>query len=105
MAASVGKELGREDGGPAGRALGLLHVRADPAIPRQRPQREDQVADDGRQEIVEVVRDAAGEIADRIHLLRLQQLQLEAPPLGHVLDDTDELVSRPGRSGLQASPQ
>ena len=37
------------------------------------------VADDHRQQVVEVVRDAAGEPADRLHLLRLAQLLLELP--------------------------
>ena len=35
------------------------------------------VADDGGQDVVEVVRDAAGERADRLHLLRVAQLRLE----------------------------
>ena len=34
------------------------------------------VAMDGHQQVVEVVRDAAGEPADRLHLLRLPQLLL-----------------------------
>ncbi len=36
-------------------------------------QREIEIADDGGEQIVEVVRDAAGEAADRLHLLRLAQ--------------------------------
>ena len=39
-------------------------------------------ADDGGQHVVEVVRDAAGELADRLHLLALRELQLERPLLG-----------------------
>jgi len=35
------------------------------------------VADDRGQQIVEVVRDAAGEAAERVQLLRLPQLLLE----------------------------
>ncbi len=37
---------------------------------------------DGRQHIVEIVRDAAGELADHVHLLRLVDLVLERSPLG-----------------------
>ena len=37
-----------------------------------------QVADHDAEQIVEVVRDAAGELADRFHLLRLQQARFEA---------------------------
>jgi hypothetical protein len=40
------------------------------------------VAENRRQDVVEVVRDAAGERADRLELLRLAQLQLEAVALG-----------------------
>ena len=39
------------------------------------------VAGDRGQEVVEVVRDAAGEAADRLHLLRLAQLRLELAPV------------------------
>ena len=42
---------------------------------------ERQVAQDALQDVVEVVRDAAGEVADRLHLLRLAQLRLELHPL------------------------
>ena len=37
---------------------------------------------DGRQHVVEVVRDAAGELADHVHLLRLVDLVLQRAPLG-----------------------
>ena len=37
-------------------------------------------AEHQRQQVVEVVRDAAGELAQRLHLLRLAQLLLEAAP-------------------------
>ena len=39
------------------------------------------VAADRGQQVVEVVRHAAGELADGLHLLRLPQLALEADPL------------------------
>ena len=41
-------------------------------------------ADDRRQHVVEVVRDAAGELADRLHLLPLRDLHLERALLGRV---------------------
>ena len=37
---------------------------------------------DGRQHVVEVVRDAAGELADHVHLLRLVDLVFQRAPLG-----------------------
>jgi hypothetical protein len=42
------------------------------------------VAGDGHQKVVEVVRDSAGELADRLHLLRLPELLLERLPLADV---------------------
>ncbi len=42
------------------------------------------VAVDRGQEVVEVVRDAAGELADRLHLLALHELRLEGLQLGGV---------------------
>src|SRR6266545_475198 len=42
---------------------------------------------DDRQQVVEVVRDAAGELADRFHLLGLPQLLFEALPLAHIFGE------------------
>ena len=42
--------------------------------------------DDGQQ-IVEIVRDAAGQLADRLHLLGLLQPLLDRPRVGHVAAD------------------
>jgi hypothetical protein len=44
---------------------------------------------DGGQQVVEVVRDAAGQLADGLHLLGLGQLQLDLLLLGHV-DQIDD---------------
>ena len=57
-----------------------------------------EIAEDDGQQVVEVVRDAAGELADRLHLLRLQQLLrgpvpaacCGLPPLGEVAGDLGE---------------
>jgi len=48
------------------------------------------VADDDGQEIVEIVRDAAGELADHLHLLRLHKLFFSFLAFGKVVDDPDE---------------
>ena len=50
-----------------------------------RPLHERDVAEDDRKEIVEVVRDAAGERSDALHLLGLEDLRLERLPFGDVL--------------------
>jgi hypothetical protein len=47
------------------------------------------VADDGRQEVVEVVRHAARQLTDGLHLLSLSQLGLEEPSLGYINGDGD----------------
>ena len=61
----------------------------DEILPRQLD-----VADDRAEDVVEVVRDAAGERAEGFHLLRLAQLRFEPLPrrLGvlHVLDVHDD---------------
>ena len=45
------------------------------------------VAEDRRQHVVEIVRDAAGQAADCIHLLRLAQLIFEREPRGDIARD------------------
>ncbi len=42
------------------------------------------IADDGGQNVVEVVGDAAGQLADRLHLLALREVFLQGPLLGRV---------------------
>ena len=42
------------------------------------------IADDGGQHVVEIVGDAAGELADRLHLLRLGEILLQRLLLGRV---------------------
>ena len=58
-------------------------------------------AGDARQQIVEVVREATGQLADRLHLLRLPQLLLGAHQLGGALRHAllQRLVERAQRGG------
>ncbi len=58
---------------------GLLHLfDLEAAVDARQPiEREAAESQDGREQIVEVVRDAAGEAADRLHLLRFLQLPLD----------------------------
>src|SRR5207247_1886122 len=97
------------EAGAAGEPEQLLHHHAAPQSRRHhvpqvglgirlagRKRLRDQLGvreDDGEQ-IVEVVSDAAGELADRLHLLGLAQLLLERAPLRHVLRDRLEAVDR-----------
>ena len=48
------------------------------------------IGDNHRQNVVEVVSDAAGELADRLHLLRLAQLLLHLLAAGEVADEAGE---------------
>ena len=50
-------------------------------------------AEDGGQHVVEVVRDAAGELADDLHLLALRELRFERLLLGGVDDVEDRRLA------------
>jgi hypothetical protein len=90
-----------ERGRPLRAAHRVLH-RAGQAVAIERGRLERalqgfQVADDDGQEVVEVVRHAAGELADSLHLLRLGKLLLRPfqrlrhlAPFGHVARDLGE---------------
>jgi hypothetical protein len=66
----------------AGGLQGILHQAAAGRIGTLALQPQVQPADDHRQHIVEIVRDPADELAERLHLLRLPQLQLGALSVG-----------------------
>src|SRR5215212_4159987 len=83
------EQLPRQTGSTLGRTERLLdlttRVLATPGLPeRQLP-----VAADRGQEVVEVVRDAAGESTDCFELLRLVKLLLEPHTLRHVHHRSD----------------
>ena len=85
--------LPREGEQLAGKARGAVRVRLDlldvviVAVARRMPhQHQVAVADDRGQDVVEVVRDAAGELADDLHLGRLRDLALELGFLAIVLE-------------------
>ena len=89
------QELRRERGGAVGGFPDLVHelVRLVGGRDRHLQQRREPL--DRREQVVEVVRDAAGEEAHRLHLLRRPELRLDAarpglvPPVDghHVADD------------------
>ncbi len=72
-----GEQLSREAGRPLAGLLDLEEIL--PRSDRRRQPFQHQLAEpeNRRQHVVEVVRDAAGELADRLQLLRLAQLFLE----------------------------
>ena len=101
LLAAEGEELPRQ----VGRAmrglvdLGQLHPRR---VLRLQPSGgELRVAQDGRQQVVEVVGDAAGQPSHRFHLLRLAELLFDGAALRHVPRVDDQPASaRLGRRGL-----
>ena len=68
-------QLGALLGGAPGHAEDLLVLRPE----RQPPLDQADAAEHRGEQIVEVVGDAAGQLADRVHLPRLEQLVLERP--------------------------
>ena len=64
-----------------------------------------EVAEDHGQQIVEVVGDAAGELADRLHLLRFAQHPFGLGAFGHVGDGQHETsVGHRGAADLELMP-
>ena len=77
LLATVGKQLAGQARSAIGRLADLCDLLALIRV-AARPAKQDLgVAADHGQEVVEVVRDAAGELSDPLHLLRLPQLILE----------------------------
>ena len=79
--AGIGEHLPAELGGPAGGVLDLPQVVAARGLGRHLQQRQVGVAEDRREQVVEIVRDAAREHAEALQLLRLLHLRLELAPL------------------------
>ena len=84
LLAAEREELARQRGCARSAALAISSMSVcDPGSPvaDARSSSELAVAEDHGQQVVEVVRDAAGELADGLHLLRLAELALEADAL------------------------
>ena len=81
------EELLRQRGGALGRLLDRLDVCPQADVARSSAGRAGSrcVAGDDGEQVVEVVRDAAGEAADRLELLRLIQAFLELFPVADVV--------------------
>ena len=62
-------------------------------------------ADDDRQQIVEVVRDAAGQLAERLHLLALAKLLLRGLQLGDVARFEQQIDDLAVRRRAPAAPK
>ena len=100
LAAREGKQLAHQIGGAIGVLLDVHDVgegRIGRAVLGEQQIGE---ADDGGQHIVEVMRDAAGQLADRLHLLALRQLHFERLVLRRVARDRRGSL-RPCRRGRE----
>ena len=93
LAAAEGEQLARQPGGALGGLRDLLRgTRAGVVQIGHRQQR--CVAVDDGEDVVEIVRDAAGELADGLHFLRLAQLFLQ-PPLRRDIAEQTQHEQRP----------
>jgi hypothetical protein len=105
LPAREGEQPLRQAGSPVDAAARGFDVSRDVLVARAHPALDqvDRALDDGQQ-VVEVVRDAAGQLAEPFHLLRLHELGLRllerllpAPPLGDVARDLRESAQAPRR--------
>ena len=90
-----GEELPGQGGGPVGGLLHQLDVAAKRTLGRELEQQQLAPAGDDGEQVVEVVRDPAGEPPDRFHLLGVTELRLEGPDCGEIAhhDDHTEILS------------
>ena len=92
-----GQQLGRQVHGQREGLFGLLeHLLRLVALPEVHP-RERDVPEQALQQVVEVVRDAAGQGPDRLELLGSDQLLLQPPALGDVAVGAPEADERAPR--------
>src|SRR5207244_8677480 len=102
LAAAVGQDLVDQAARAVGGGEDVLRVALERALRRLLGEHL-AIADDAAQDVVEVVRDAAGEPADRLHLLRLAQPLPEARALllrGFALGDVAEIDHHRADAGL-----
>ena len=101
LPAAEGQQLLRERGGAARRGAHLADARAPRVLVAQSCQQGLGVAEDDGEQVVEVVRHAARQPADRLELLGLAQLLLEEAALGDVLQRADQAHHRPAGIALR----
>ena len=97
LLAAEGQQLTHQARRAATRHLDLGYVVQEWAALLQLQLHQFRIADDGHQQVVEIVGDAAGELANGIHLLCLAQLQFQALAFGQVPPhDMQDGVLAPG---------
>ena len=105
LLAREGEQLAGQAGGAVRVRLDLLDVVIVAVARRVAHQHQVAMADDRGQDIVEVVRDAAGELADRLHLGRLRDLALELGFLAIVLEQQQHRrIAQPAQRRRRSAP-
>ena len=94
LLATEREQLPREAGGSVGSAADLLDVLA--LVSLETGEEQLAVAPDRGEQVVELVGDPARETPHGLELLRLSQMLLEPPALGHRLGELRELPIEPG---------
>ena len=89
LAAAEGEQLLRQLGGAVGGSLDLGEVARELRVAVGSLEQQRRVAGDAGQEVVEVVCDAAGEPAEALELLGVQELRLQPLAVGHVAQERD----------------
>ena len=84
LLAAEGEELASQRGGASGSAGNFLGRAAHRGVRAEAVEQEFRIAGDHHQQIVEIVRNAAGESSHSFHLLRLPELLLQGAALGHI---------------------
>src|SRR5690606_31185666 len=100
LSTGEGEQLPRQARRTLGGLDDLLHVRVDRAAGLEGAEHEAAEGVDDREEIVEVVGDAASEAPHRLHLLGLAELILEAAALREIEHDPDDVAGGPVRATL-----
>ena len=80
LAAAEGQKLAGEVRGPAPQTLHLLQIPNRPLLPLQLPPGQFRVAQDARQQVVEIVGHPSRQAPHGLHLLGLEELVLQARP-------------------------
>ena len=94
------QQLPGERGGAVGIGLDLLNVEIIAVAGCMAHQHEIAAADDRRQHIVEIVRDPAGKLANRLHLGGLRDLALEPRFLARILEaEQHRTLAQPAHAG------
>ena len=86
LPAAEGQELARQTGGALAGPLDFLDVVSQRIVGRHAQQQQFRASHHHAEQVVEVVRDSAGQAPDGFHFLRLAQLIFELLLVGNILD-------------------